>query len=251
MKLQTSLTKMCCHRQVYISHIAATHALMLLYHFSLHHQRGVCRARAPFLFGIHVARGHCTAFHIHNACPCLHTRKYFSPKVCDLGKGSWSYNQHLTHKLPTGHPVEGPSLLCQTASSLVHALDNFVMSPISYIDPPPAPPPPPPPPQPPEAESSPPSISSPSRAPVLLSKSHPTARGHSLGPLRMWQHRAIFQSATCNRTPRPPRRNTTVSFTHAQVLPLKPCVHKGFGVADNPSCQSGLALAGHVTLRYV
>lgn len=61
-----------------------------------------------------------------------------------------------------------------------------------------------------------------------------------------------LQSATCScpPCPTPPLRNTRVSFTHAQLLPLNPCVHKGFWVADNSNCQSRVTVAGHITPRY-
>lgn len=66
-------------------------------------------------------------------------------------------------------------------SSLTHIVDKFVMSLISYIDP--------------TFPSSKPLRPSQAfalpLAAVLLSKSHPTARGHSLGPSRMWQHCVI------------------------------------------------------------
>lgn len=84
-----------------------------------------------FLFGIHVAR----FTYIMSALACT-LKMYFSPKVCDLGKG-------LLDLRSTPHPQaadrtssRGPVTSMTTASSLVHALDNFVMSLISYIDPP-------------------------------------------------------------------------------------------------------------------
>lgn len=87
-------------------------------------------------------------------------------------------------------------------------------------------------------------------AAMLLSKSHPTAREHRLAPSRMWQHCAISRVPHVTAPP-PPPRNTTVSFTHAQLLPLNLCVHKGFWVADNSNCQSRVTLAGRITPRYI
>lgn len=56
--------------------------------------------------------------------------------------------------------------------------------------------------------------------PVLLSKSHLSARGHSLGPPRMWQHHAISKVKHLTA----PHKHAAESFTHAQLL--KSCMHR-------------------------
>lgn len=63
--------------------------------------------------------------------------------------------------------------------------------------------------------------------PVLLSESHLTARGHSLGPPRMWQHHAISKVPHLTAPPLP-NKHAAESFTHASPLLLKPCAHEKF-----------------------
>lgn len=96
----------------------------------------------------------------------------------------WAANQHIACPLA----IQSVSIISHLRQKLLtvcfllylHLLDNFVMSHFlhgflynsgSTIRPPPR-------------------LSS-KLPPVLLSKSHPIARGHSLGLPRMWQHHAI------------------------------------------------------------
>ena len=64
--------------------------------------------------------------------------------------------------------------------------------------------------------------------PVLLSESHLTARGHSLGPPRMWQHHAISKVPHLTAPPLLPNKHAAESFTHASPLLLKLCTHEKF-----------------------
>lgn len=50
--------------------------------------------------------------------------------------------------------------------------------------------------------------------PVLLSESHLTARGHSLGPPRMWQHHAISKVPHLTAPPSPTSMRLKASHMH-------------------------------------
>ena len=65
--------------------------------------------------------------------------------------------------------------------------------------------------------------------PVLLSESHLTARGHSLGPPRMWQHHAISKVPHLTAPPPPPQQacgwklHTCITATAETVHTWKVC----------------------------
>lgn len=61
--------------------------------------------------------------------------------------------------------------------------------------------------------------------PVLLSKSHLSARGHSLGLPRMWQHHTISKVPHLTA---PLNKHASESFT--QLALLNPCIHKSLSI---------------------